>query len=393
MKVINSIADNLAGGGIGNTAYYFVRYLYQQDMLLKSFSLNSVAKDIPAELISTIKLLGNAKRIMGSINYRVVERMFGRKLPVDMLICEWFDRYVAHQLKRYKDASIYHGWPSMALESFDEATRLNMFTSTEGSSSHPLSQIRLVNEEYQRHGVNITLDTHALSVRRAVNALALVDQIFCASPFVMDSMLQQGISQSKLTLCPFGYDQNLFFPEDNKQSEKLIFIFAGSVMYRKGIQYLLPAFSRLNLKNAELWVIGAIHNEMNAFVNDHRHSSNISFLNPENYIEYSKVIRKGHVFVFPSIEEGSAMVTYEAMASGLPIITTFNSGSVARDGLDGFIVPIRDIDALSEKILEFYNNHNKIKTMGSSASNYIQEFSWEKHGQTRIDVYKKFVSL
>jgi glycosyltransferase involved in cell wall biosynthesis len=56
------------------------------------------------------------------------------------------------------------------------------------------------------------------------------------------------------------------------------------------------------------------------------------------------------VFVFPSICEGSATVTYEALASGIPVIATPNTGSVVRDGIDGHIVPMRNPEAIAQSI-------------------------------------------
>ena len=67
------------------------------------------------------------------------------------------------------------------------------------------------------------------------------------------------------------------------------------------------------------------------------------------HIEMPRLFRQADIFVFPSLHEGSALCTYEALACGLPVITTANSGSVVRHGIDGFIVPIRDVEALTEK--------------------------------------------
>ncbi len=77
------------------------------------------------------------------------------------------------------------------------------------------------------------------------------------------------------------------------------------------------------------------------------------------------VYKKASIFVFPSLEEGGAKVTYEAMASGLPLIATENSGSVMRDGIDGFLVPIRDSRALGEKIRLFLRKQGRNKKDGN----------------------------
>ena len=79
------------------------------------------------------------------------------------------------------------------------------------------------------------------------------------------------------------------------------------------------------------------------------------------------------------------------MACGLPVITTFNSGSPVRDGEDGFLVPIRDVEALKEKILYFYERPQEIKAMGTSAREEIKNYTWEKYGEQLIKVYERIV--
>jgi glycosyltransferase involved in cell wall biosynthesis len=95
------------------------------------------------------------------------------------------------------------------------------------------------------------------------------------------------------------------------------------------------------------------------------------------------------IFVFPSLHEGSALVTYEAMSCGLPVITTRNSGSIVRDGLDGFIVPLRDASMLAEKMQYFYDNQDKIAQMGKSAGEHAKDFTWDKYGHKLIGIYNK----
>ena len=82
-------------------------------------------------------------------------------------------------------------------------------------------------------------------------------------------------------------------------------------------------------------------------------------------------------------------MTYEAMASGLPLIVTTNTGSVARDGVDGFVIPIRDADALAEKIQFFYENEEARRTMGAAAREYVQQFTWERYSEQVVAAYRR----
>jgi glycosyltransferase involved in cell wall biosynthesis len=95
--------------------------------------------------------------------------------------------------------------------------------------------------------------------------------------------------------------------------------------------------------------------------------------------------RWADVFVLPSICEGSALVIYEALASGLPVITTPNSGSVVRDNVDGSIVPIRSSDAIAECLEQFAKDADLRCTMGQNArENALQSLSWQAYAERLV---------
>jgi glycosyltransferase involved in cell wall biosynthesis len=103
---------------------------------------------------------------------------------------------------------------------------------------------------------------------------------------------------------------------------------------------------------------------------------------------------QGSVFCLASIEEGLAMVQAQAMACGLPVICTTNTGGadIVRPGQDGFIVPIRDVAALKDKILYFYEHPEAGRTMGESARKRVQAgFSWTDYGHKMISAYRQIL--
>jgi glycosyltransferase involved in cell wall biosynthesis len=91
------------------------------------------------------------------------------------------------------------------------------------------------------------------------------------------------------------------------------------------------------------------------------------------------------VFVLPTIAEGSALVTYEALACGLPVITTPNCGSVVRDGIDGFIVPVRNVEALADAIERVVSDRTLRATLSANARERAKEFTWARYGERLID--------
>src|SRR5205809_645501 len=161
---------------------------------------------------------------------------------------------------------------------------------------------------------------------------------------------------------------------------------ARLLLKRKGIQHLLEAWQRLNLKDAELWLIGFVHEEAKPYLKQFWRD-NIRVVGfvpyPENYLS------QGTVHVFPSQWEGSAKVTYEAAACALPQITTREAGDVVRDGVEGIIVRPGDVDAIAAALEHLHRHPEVVERMGSAArQRVVENFTWD-HFRTRLlDAYE-----
>ena len=148
-----------------------------------------------------------------------------------------------------------------------------------------------------------------------------------------------GFDEERLFYLPRGVDVERFTPGERPPHFRAVF--AGALIERKGVHHLLEAWHRLALKDAELWLVGSLHDEMKPYLKQYANESVkvIGFASaPEKYLRHSTV------HVFPSQCEGSAKVTYEAAACGLPQITTKEAGDVVEDGIQGIIVPPADVE-------------------------------------------------
>ena len=144
---------------------------------------------------------------------------------------------------------------------------------------------------------------------------------------------------------------------------------------------MLEAWARLNLKDAELWLVGTVHEEVKPYLQKFWRDNIkvIGFVrDPENYLN------QGTVYVFPSQWEGSAKTVYEAAACGLPIITTREAGDVVRDGVEGIIVQPGDVDAIAAALEHLYRHPEIVERQGNAARQRVMEnFTWE-HFRTRL---------
>jgi len=216
------------------------------------------------------------------------------------------------------------------------------------------------------------------------DAFRYIDIFVAPSEFVKKSLINEGIEENKIVIVPFGVDINKFKPINKDLNGKFKVAFSGNVNNRKGIPYLIEAWKELNLENAELNIYGRIYPEVRKYLKNTKKYN----INLYGFIDLTQELPKNHVYVFPSLLEGSAKSIYEALACGLPVITTFNSGSIIRDDEEGFIVPIQNTGALKEKILFFYNNRNKIKEFGERARRLAEEYTWKRYGKEVNKLYR-----
>lgn len=217
-------------------------------------------------------------------------------------------------------------------------------------------------------------------------AIHLADVIVAPSEFVRKTLETAGFSDKKIEIIPFGVDLPENFSISNIQNrslEPLKFIFSGNVNYRKGVNFLLEAWEKAQLKDARLILCGRVYKKIRKEIKKYG-DKNIQFLGQVNAKKY---MRDANIFVLPSLLEGSAKSVYEAMSFGLPSIVTFNAGSVIENGKTGFIIPIGDSNALSEKMKYFYKNHDKIIAMGIDVFQDAKKYTWENYANNIINIY------
>lgn len=220
-------------------------------------------------------------------------------------------------------------------------------------------------------------------VARHEAELREADGILVPSEYVLDTLVAHGTPAERIHVLPYGVDIQRFHPVPRENDGVFRMLFVGQLSQRKGIRYLLEAVKRLRLPNAELLLVGKIIGSEQAFApyrDVFRHVTHVP------YHEVHRLFQTADIFVYPSLHEGSAFATYEALASGLPIVTTRNAGSVARDGQEGFIVPIRDVETLMERIERLYRDKELRATMALAARRRAAEFTWA-HYRERLNLY------
>jgi glycosyltransferase involved in cell wall biosynthesis len=211
----------------------------------------------------------------------------------------------------------------------------------------------------------------------------LSDWLIAPSEAVKQDLIGHwGVKSERCVIIPYGVNESWL--EVNNKPIKGRVLMVGSANLRKGIHILGESANQLISQNYQFIVAGDVGDMVKSSVI----TKSLRFLGRIPRIETTKQYQQADIFVLPSIAEGSAEVTYEALACGVPVITTKAAGSVVRDGIDGLIVPEGDADALADKIQLLVENRSLRNQMAVSAKERAKDFTWDKYGQRLLSFFQ-----
>jgi glycosyltransferase involved in cell wall biosynthesis len=218
-------------------------------------------------------------------------------------------------------------------------------------------------------------------------AISEADLIIAPSEFVAGVIRQMGVCEDRITIIEFGVKELVAKSEITKSSiarkSGIDYCFFGNINRRKGVPELLEAWSDPEFKEDRLHLCGRV----NLDVKDKLKRSTASSIFTPGFVAPFEYMKTCDVFVLPSWLEGSAKAVYEAMACGLPSIVTHSTGSIVRDGVDGFVIDAGDVESLRDRMLWFKCNPEQIRVMGDAAKKRAKEFTWESYASKVIKTY------
>jgi glycosyltransferase involved in cell wall biosynthesis len=208
----------------------------------------------------------------------------------------------------------------------------------------------------------------------------LADKILCGSSFVRDGIAACGGPKEKCAVVPYGVDQRFRLPPKRDSNRRLRILVVGGVGLRKGTPYVLAAAQALRTC-ATFRLVGGLECDPAAL---HSIGENVELIGSVPNAEVLRHFAWADVFLLPSLCEGSATAVYEALSASLPIICTENCGSVVRDGVEGYIIPIRDADAIIEAVLLLAGDGALRRHMAENASARAREFDFASYGRSLL---------
>ena len=324
--------------------------------------------------------------VMGGIRKKLVYRFAADAAPGRIT-----EKYF---LARENNAPTLYLWAGLSLEIFEECKQAGARIIIERINCHQASTLRILEAAADRYGFPAPAGYTPQDIARENRKLELCDAVFCPSPMVRASMLENKVPEHKLLSTSYGWAPERFPRRQDPVpiNGRPVFLFVGTLCLRKGIPLLLQAWEKADL-DAELILCGGMDPEFSDYLTPRLQGKNITYV--PYTTDIGQLFKQADIFVFPTLEEGGPMVTYEAMAHAIPpLVTAMGAGAVVEDGINGCVLPDDDPLAWAQAMTRMLEDKNLRIQLGERARDRAELFTWENVAARRARLLEeKFPGL
>lgn len=383
-RVLYSFPHPLGRPGIGTTALWQIRSL--------------VALGVPVTVWTTT--LAAAGDDLGPVHETL--RLMGRRIPHRAMGADralhLHDRLVGHHLARHADRyDVVHCWPSATLHTAGAARRAGVPVLREVPNTHTAHAYEVAERVHRALGVPFARHaSHRSDSSRLGHELAeydAADLLLVPSDHVRDTFLVRGYDPAKLARHRYGFDPSHFRPatESTRTDPSFTALFLGSCEPRKGLHLALRAWIDSGAADVGRLIV------CGRFVPGYRehlapllaHSS-VEVVPPRSDVE--TLLQQSDVLLLPSLEEGSALVTYEAQGCGCALLVSDAAGAVVDHGVNGLVHPAGDLALLTQHLRMVATDPVVTARLRAGALEAAPELSWAGAGRRLLDIYLTAVS-
>ena len=296
--------------------------------------------------------------------------------------------------QRVPECNVVQAIMGFCTEPFDHADKTGALKVVDCPNSHPTSYYGYWQRECDLWCPGEKVPIPRWMFARMNRELERADVVLCPSVFVRDTMLTNGIPAEKCFVNPFGVDTSTFRPRP-AVPEKIRFVAVGTLCLRKGYQYLFRAFEivKKQLPEAELVCVGELKTDLRRELPKWR--GTFTYVPHTPHAELAKLLATCTAFVMPSLEEGFARVLSEAMAAGLPILASYESGAttLVQDGVEGFIVRGRDPQHIADAMIRVATDRELNRRLGEAAhAKGAVRNTWQDYGDRLLAEYARRIN-
>lgn len=342
-------------------------------------------QDIPQDRMTTFPTFGLHSAV------RRLSHQTGPKSTANAIWAgETFGKLVA--ARGFHGASGVYAFSGEAYELLSAAKKQGLWTAVEqmiaprGVVDQLACEEEILNPDWQLSAADDE-NADAFAAREKAE-WAIADAVICPSDFVAHHVIEAGCGAEKVVVVPYGVDDRFKIGERRRAPGPLRVLTVGAVGLRKGSPYVGEVARRL-AGQAQFRMVGPIDIQPEA---QEKLSKCVQLTGPVPRSEMRAQFEWADVFLLPSLCEGSATACYEALAAGLPVICTENTGSVVRHGIDGYIVPIRDVDETVHILREFTGSPGTLARMSENARERARDFTVARYGERLVEALSQYSS-
>jgi glycosyltransferase involved in cell wall biosynthesis len=385
-NILFSICARIGGSGLDSDSFECLKASFGAGILGAAVAFDNRQTLIPPKLIRSLRW--HPVRLLSFLGSKYY---YGAKKHA-------LDSVTARMIATGK-YDLFHSWAGDCLETLRQAKKMGIPTVLEIPTWHrnkgvnkPDRLTKTEREQARAKGFEGWRNRLLVTRQQQLEEYQLADVILVLSSKAEETFLAAGVPKEKLFSLPRGTDPARFspapegLPAPTQDGVRFRAVFTGALIKRKGVHTLLEAWHRLKLKQAELVLVGAVHEEIKPYLERFADAT----VRLTGFVKSPEAMyRQAHLHVFPSTCEGSAKVTYDAAACGLPQITTHEAGDVVIDGLNGLVVPCNDVAALAQALQKLYDHPELLARMGVAArQRIVQELTWDHYRARLLEAYR-----
>lgn len=325
-----------------------------------------------------------------ALQRRVRTATHGATPPANLPWQQRFDERVAAALT--PGADIVFAESMVALKTLERARASGSVAILDRTNTHIAHQQAVLADAYEQAGLEPLAFHTPEGIARGEAEYEAAQFICTLSSFARRTFIDAGVAEDKLLLVPSATNLSAFTPHP-KRDDAFRLVFVGYVSIKKGVHHLLEALAGMESGRPELLLVGGVDPAIQPWLDRYEGMYELGGFVP--HAGLPDVLSQASAFVLPSLEEGLAKVVMEAMACGVPVIATPNTGAedVVRDGVDGWIVPAGDPHALRTVIERAGEDLERLAGMGRAARLRVQTgFSWNDYVERMLATYESVLA-
>lgn len=262
------------------------------------------------------------------------------------------------------------------------------------SIAHPAFMEKALRNEYEKNGVSFNLGTDSHFWQLVLKDCEEADRLIVNSYFVRDTFLEAGYDKDKIDVVYLGVREDFQSLKKSYYSDNIFkILYTGSFGFRKGGEYLLQAMETLDKIdfNYELNIVGGYSSD-DVLLSRYK-PKHVTFVGQVPQDELKEYLATSDCYLFPSLCEGCAQSGMEALAAGLPVIATYESGLPIVDGENGIVIDTANVASVVYAVKRLASDKKLRQSLGTNAAKMMKEqYTWDIYAKKMCDIYKKIRS-